>query len=189
VTLDARRARVLGSAIGIAVFVVPMGLVILSLWLHEPGADGEQTGVGRPASAARPAGRIRGVSRSSQPPGARGLTRDAPIAVGLRRVSTAEVEVTLRNVSGRRLRLVVPGGPGRVVRMVPRDAAPALPRWPVYDPDHDAVVELLPGASYTCVIRDKKEFPPGPFRAVYDSRGKGRPATAWSGRAESNVVR
>jgi hypothetical protein len=166
VELPASRARVIGYVLGLGVFALPLGAAFCSIWWgwKVPGRELPQ--------------------EDTPPPG-------GPLRIGAQREGPGGVRVVMRNASGGKLRLVVPGGLGRVLRLVPAGPVPfTLPGKPseaVYDEKLDAVVELLPGDSYSRVLTG--EIPGDRFRAVYDSRGAGLPEGAWSGRAVSGTVR
>jgi hypothetical protein len=203
--VDIRNARTLGTLIGALIFIVPMALIWISIATHDYG--NAEPGKGRESRrdrGARGAGIVRragpgrsgaeAAPREEETAGPRGADADtAPLGLSASRRPDGGIDVALRNQSGRKLRLVVPGGPGRAVTFVPAGGAgpaggvpEARPAGPVFEPKLDAVIELLPGASYTCLIRGAGTD--GPVRAVYDSRGEGLPEGAWSGRAVSDVI-
>lgn len=163
--LPASKAKVIGYVLGLGVFFAPLGWMFCSVWWGWRVPRRE-------------------APREDAPSGG------TPLRIDAHREGRGGVRVVMRNSSRKKLRIVVPRSLGRALRLVPAGPPAALPDEPaevVYDKELDSVVELLPGDSYSRVLRGK--VPRGRFRAVYDSRGAGVPEGVWPGRAVSRTVR
>jgi hypothetical protein len=198
VDLPAKRAKAIGVTLGAAIFVIPLGAMFYSIyWGWEVPKEGSRSVVDRAGYVQRPpsADGDRIPERRRRPPRRRAaalpdpdtLATSGPVRVTVERMSTARVRVELGNGTEQKLRIVVPGDLGRALRLVPAGSPANGEPGLAYDDARDAVVEVLPGDSYSRAL--KGVVPLGPFRAVYDTRGEGLPDGAWSGRAVSKAVR
>lgn len=153
-----QRMRLIGSILGFLIFVVPLALLYVSMKSELSSPPREE------------------------PPARKEQLQRGPLVLEIAGRRGSDVELRFKNVSAGPLKIAVPAGPSGLLTFLPRGAK-KVGTSPQPVAGSYAVIELLPGDSYSRLYKDVANWN-GPVAVYYDSRLPGLPADTWSGSVE-----